>query len=245
MPKETSLPTHENTSSSHGIELHDLLLLYLIWFFLAGLTIMTRQMIYEGSPFFTQGIQFLFFIALRMAFVPVAISVLSSRPNFTTERIGMDFQHFWQKVSIGCRISLPVIPLTLLLIHLPLVYKTPMLHPLYASTTPETIAVSLVYSLLLFFMTLIPAFSEELLFRGITFTFLQERLSTTWALILSSLAYGFFYMQFNTYMMVIRILLGFFCTHLFWRSKSLIPSACLQAAFHTAFILYVFGLGWW
>lgn len=246
MPGKMVRPTMLKQNSSSGcIELRDLVILYLIWFFVAGLIVMTKQLVFAGSLFFTQGVQFLFFIALRLGFLPVAISFLTARREFPLERVGLHFQHFWPVVRMSCRVSLPIIPLTLLLVHLPLVYQTPMLHPLYSATTPETIAISLVYSFLLFFMNLLPSVSEELLFRGLTFTFLQERLNTFWALLLSSLLYGLFYMQFNVYMILIRMLIGFFTGILFWRSKSLIPSVCLQAAFHTAFILYIFGLGWW
>lgn len=247
MPRETTNPLTviHRPMPSESIPLRDLVILYLIWFFIAGLTLMTRQLVFEGSSFFTQGIQFLFFIALRLSFIPIAISLLTSQQHFSVERVGLHFRQFWKMFGIGCKISLPLVPLTLFLIHLPLVYKTPLLRPLYVATTPETIAISLVYSFLLFFITLIPAFSEELLFRGMTFTFLQERLPTAWALILSSFAYGIFYMQFNVYLLAIRIILGFFTAILFWRSKSLLPSTCLQAALHTAFILYVFGWGWW
>lgn len=242
---DRSTPIEPKDCPTQQLPLRELIYMYLTWFFLSGLTEMTQQLVFQGSLFLTQGIHFLFFIAFRLLFIPVALYFIIYRHFMNADKVGLNFGNFWRWSKLGYKLSFPLIPLTLLLVHLPLIYHSNDLRPMVEATTLSTIAVSLVYSILLFFMTLIPAFSEELLFRGFTFSFVQERLGTGFALFFNSILYAVFYMQFNPYLFLIRVLIGFFTTYLFWRTKSLIPSTFVQASFHTAMILYIFGWSWW
>lgn len=230
---------------SYKWSLKNLLSIYFVWFFLAGFYEMTKQLVFEGSIFITQIVHYSFFISLRLLFIPIALYIFIFRNSTPVEDIGLTFHKFWRMLKVGIKTSFPFLPLILLFVHLPLVNTNPALKPILVVSNPEEIALSLVYFICLFFMTLIPAFSEELLFRGLTFPFLKERLGIWKALILNGIIYGIFYMPFNIYLITLRMILGFFATYLFWRTKNLIPSVILQAFFHTTFILYLFGWGWW
>ncbi|AZR71944.1 hypothetical protein BBF96_00090 [Anoxybacter fermentans] len=227
------------------LSLNDLIIIYIVWFFLAGIYEMTQQLIFEGSPFLTRIIHYLFFITIRLLFIPIVLYLICYRRSLDSKLLGLTLRKFWVMSKIGIKASWPIIPLVLLFIHLPLVYTNTNLRPMIKVTSPEEIAVSLVYFIILFIMTIIPSLSEELLFRGLTFPFLKERLALWQALLLNAIIYGIFYIQFNIYHLFLRIVLGFFTTYLFWRSKSLIPSTILQAFFHATFILYIFGWGFW
>lgn len=240
----------ENVSLQENIPAHlplrDMAVMYLIWFALTGFYQLAQQIVLSGSEFLTGGLHYLFFITLRLLFIPVTLYFVIYRGFLTPERVGLTFQRFFLMSKVGIKIGWPFIPLALLLVHLPLVNALGSeLKPMFTANTPETIAVSLVYSFLFFFMTLIPAFSEELLFRGLTFSFIQERIGTWQALVLSSLIYGLVYLQLNIYVAVLRVTLGFLTAYLFWRSKSLLPSTLVQAMLHTGLCLYVLGWGWW
>ncbi len=239
MPKEIEL------KSQQLITLHKLLIMYLVWFFLTGFFEMTKQLVFEASPFLTQGIHYMFFITTRLIFIPIVIYFIIYRNSLSLESIGLTKKNFFSMVKVGIKISFITIPMILFLVHLPLVNSNIHLHPMIKATSPEEIAISLVYFIFIFFMTFIPALSEELLFRGLTFPFLKERVGTWQALLLNAVLYAIFYLSFNPYMITLRIILGFFTTYLFWRSKNLIPSTILQAFIHSAFILYLFGWGWW
>lgn len=227
------------------ITLKDLLIIYLIWFFLQGFYEMTGQLVFPGSLFLTQAVHYCFFITVRLLFIPIVLYFILYRYSLPAEKIGLTLRRFWKMSKIGIKASIPLLPLILFLVHLPLVYTNSQLKPMVTATTPEEIANSLVYFILIFFITIIPALSEELLFRGLTFTFLEERWGTFKALLMNPLIYGIFFMQFNLYLALLRIVIGFFTTYLFYRSRSLIPSTIFQALFHSAFILYLFGWGWW
>lgn len=228
------------------IAIKDMVVIYLIWFFLQGFyQMIAEQLFFEGSLFFTQLIHYLFFIFLRLVFIPVVLYFILYRYTLPVEKFGLTTKRFSHMVKLGLKVSCPIGLLIFIFVHLPLVYTNSQLKPMIIATNPENIALSVVFFFLLVFMTLIPAFSEELLFRGLTFNFLKERLGTTTALFLNALLYGLFYLQFDLSFIGLRIVLGFFSTYLFWRSKNLIPSTILQACFHSAMILYVFGWGWW
>ena len=241
---ELSVNAPLDSNPTDHLSMHDLVLMYLIWFAFTGICTLTRSIVLWGSEFLTEGLHYLFFITLRLFFIPAALYFVIYRGFLSTERVGLTFHHCFQLSKQGLKIGWLFIPLTLVLVHLPLAYSG-NLKPLIIATTPEKLSVSLVYSFLLFFMTLIPAFSEELLFRGLTFSFLAERAQTWQAMLLSSLIYTLFYLQFNIYLVIFRFTLGFFSTYLFWRSKSLLPSTMVQAMLHTAMCVYVFGLDWW
>lgn len=240
----------ENVSIQENIPaylpLRDMVVMYLVWFALAGFYQLAQQIVLSGSEFLTEGLHFLFLITLRLLFIPVVLYFVIYRGFLTPERVGLTFRQFFLMSKVGIKIGWPFIPLTLLLVHLPLANVLGSgLKPLFLATTPETIAVSLVYSFLFFFMTLIPAFSEELLFRGLTFSFIEERIGRWQALVLSSLIYGLIYIQINIYVVVLRVTLGFLTAYLFSRSKSLLPSTMVQAMLHTGICLYALGWGWW
>ena len=228
------------------LTMKDMLILYLSWFFLEGFyQMIAEQLFFEGSIFFTQLIHYLFFIVLRLVFIPLVLYFILYRYTLPVEKFGLTTKKFSQMVKLGLKISSPIGLLIFLFVHLPLVYTNSQLNPMIIATNPENIALSVVFFFLLVFMTLIPAFSEELLFRGLTFKFLEERVGRTIALFLNALLYGLFYLQFDLSLIGLRIVLGFFSTYLFMRTKNLIPSTILQACFHSAMILYVFGWGWW
>lgn len=224
----------------------DMIILYLIWFFLQGFNQMIQeQLFFEGSIFLTQVIHYLFFLFLRLVFIPIVLYFILYRYTLPVEKFGLTTKKFSNRVKLGLKISYPIALLIFIFVHLPLVHTDANLKPMIIATNPENIALSLVFFILLVFMTLIPAFSEELLFRGLTFNFLEERFGAKAALILNALLYGLFYLRFDLSFIGLRVVLGFFSTYLFWRTKNLIPSTILQACFHSAMILYVFGWGWW
>lgn len=232
-------------TSSFKWSLHELIILYLVWFFLTGFYEMTKQLVFEGSIFITQVVHYSFFFSVRLLFIPILLYLFIFRKSIAGKEIGLTLHRFWRMLMVGFKASFPFLPLIILLVHLPLVNTIPMLQPMLEITTPEDLAISLVYFICLFFMTLIPAFSEELLFRGLTFPFLEERFGFWKAILINTLLYGIFYMPFNLYLLALRLVLGFFTTYLFWRTKNLIPSTIFQAFFHATFILYLFGWGWW
>ncbi len=227
------------------LTIKDMLILYLLWFFLQGFYEMTTQLVFEGSLFLTQVVHYFFFIVARLLFVPIALYFILYRYSLPVEEFGLTLKRFWANIKLGFKTSFPLVLLVLFIVHLPLVYTDSKIQPMIVASNPEEIATSLVFFVLLVFMTIIPAFSEELLFRGLTFSFLEERLGSVKALFLNALLYGIFYMHFNIYFITIRIILGFFSTYLFWRCRNIIPSTILQACFHASFILYIFGWGWW
>lgn len=238
MNKQVELPKETWT-------IKDIIIIFIIWFFLTGFYEMTHQLVFEDSPFLTQSIHYLFFITIRLLFIPIAIYLFCFRTSRSVQDIGLTLDKISKMLKIGLKVSWPLMPMTLFLIHLPLVYTEANLRPMYEATSPDKIAISLVFFIILFFMSIIPSLAEEVLFRGITFTFLSDRYSKWQALFVNALLYAFFYSHFDIYHLGIRFTLGFFTTYLYWKTENLIPSTILMASFHASMILYVFGWGYW
>lgn len=223
----------------------DIFILQGSWYIMDGIIFLFRQINIPGLVQLSQFFHLLFLSAGRFMLVPLILFWVKIYYDLDNLSLGLSLN--WKLIKKGLLAVLPFLMMVILLVALPVglkIFNPGALMPVYRVRTPEEIAMSLVYLLLISFPVLPAAFTEELFFRGFCYPYFEFKLGPFLGGIFSALYYSLVLLDFNQ-LFIVHFLVGLLTTYLFQKTRSIIPGVIFQTIYHSALILYLFGWLFW
>ncbi|AGB40239.1 CAAX amino terminal protease family [Halobacteroides halobius DSM 5150] len=233
--------TEEKTNSKEKMTIIDLIKLQLIWYLTNFLIIFCQNYIQFELPYFNDLYQIIFKVIGRSFFISFLL-YWTTIYNLSFEELGIKFKNFLEDFEIGLEFSLFLL-LGIIIINLSISEK--IIHPLVKISNLTELTLSLFYFGIVVISYLIPAFSKELLYRGLLFYYFKDKLGAKLGFIVSNLYYVVSYLDLRPGSIIIHLLVGIITTYLYYKTESLIASTIFQTIYQASLIVYLFSFSNW
>lgn len=219
-------------------------------FIVQSIAVLTRGLTYAFQNFLIPENHFLgpFFMTLTHYLGHVALGILLLFWTFHLYGIsfsyfGLTFKNFKEGFFMSIKIALPLLFLVILLINYPLTKGNDceLFTPLLYINGIESLAVSLVYFLLLSILFLLPSFAIELLYRGFVGTYMANKVGRVFGGVLNALYFSLFFSPLNLVWFIFYMALGIILYHSFLSRQNLWLGIFYLSFTQAIVVLYVFG----